>query len=132
MWELEPGLYAFVVALRMALPEQLSGASVRKLAGTIKRFWEAGWDPLSVAESCHDVYVQDGKRFPTYRPGQPARWLGWVLKRVDVATAPALRRYDAWAAAADTEPCPHGEPGGARLSVITGRAKCPLCRAAAP
>ncbi|MGI8458906.1 MAG: hypothetical protein ACR2LI_12450 [Propionibacteriaceae bacterium] len=132
LWELEPGLYAFVVALRTALPDQLSGVSVRKLAGTTKRFWEAGWAPLDVAESCREVYAQDGKAFPTYRPGQPARWLGWVLKRVDVATTPALRRYDAWAAAADTEPCPHGEPGGARLSVITGRARCPLCRAAAP
>jgi len=83
LWELEPGLYAFVVALRMALPEQLSGASVRKLAGTTKRFWEAGWDPLSVAESCHDVYVQDGKRFPTYRPGQagPVAGLGAQTRR---------------------------------------------------
>lgn len=132
LWELEPGLYAFVMALRTALPQQLGGVSVRKLAGTTKRFWEAGWDPLSVAESCREVYARDGKRFPTYRPGQPARWLGWVLKRVDVATTPALRRYEAWAAAADTEPCPHGQPGGARLSVITGRATCPMCRAAAP
>lgn len=131
LWELEPGLYAFVVALRTALPDQLSGVSVRKLAGTTKRFWNAGWDPLEVAASCREVYARDGKAFPTYRPGQPARWLGWVLKHVDVATTPALRRYEAWAAAADTQPCPHGEPGGARLSVITGRAKCPLCRAAA-
>lgn len=128
LWELEEGHFTLVVGLRKALPLQLGGVSVRKLAGATKRFYEAGWDALSVAAEVVDVYDMMGRRFPSYRPGNPARWLGWVLKQVDHTVTPAMRRYEDWAAAADTEPCPHDWPGGARLSIVTGQPKCPLCR----
>lgn len=70
----------------MALPGQLGGESVRKLAGTTKRFWEAGWDALSVAAAVIDLYETHGRRFPTYRPGNPAAWLGWALRQVDTGS----------------------------------------------
>jgi hypothetical protein len=129
LWEIPEDLYAFVIALRKALPMQLSGASPRKLASTTKRFWKAGWDALSVASAVTDLYDRDGRQLPHYRPGNPAAWLGSALKQIDHTTTPQIRRYDDWAAAAETEPCPHQQPGGARISIITGKPKCPICRA---
>lgn len=128
LWELDRDHYAFLVALRRALPDQLGGASVRKLAGSTKRFYEHGWDALSVAAAVVDLYDLLGRRFPTYRPGKPAAWLGWALRQVDHTIPPAIRRYDQWASAADTELCAHEWPGGARISIVTGQPKCPLCR----
>ena len=129
LWELDREHYAFVVALRKALPAQLGGESVRKLAGTTKRFYEFGWDALSVAAAVVDLYDGLGRRFPTYRPGKPAAWLGWALRQVDHTLTPAIRRYDKWAAAAaEAELCRHDWPGGARISIVTGQPKCPSCR----
>jgi len=129
LWELDREHYAFVVALRKALPGQLGGESVRKLAGTTKRFYELGWDALSVAAAVVDLYDHLGRRFPTYRPGKPAAWLGWALRQVDHTITPAIRRYDKWAeAASGAELCRHDWPGGARVSVVTGKPKCPSCR----
>lgn len=129
LWELDREHYAFVVALRKALPGQLGGESVRKLAGTTKRFYELGWDALSVAAAVVDLYDTLGRRFPTYRPGKPAAWLGWALRQVDHTITPAIRRYDKWAsAAAEAELCRHDWPGGARLSIVTSQPKCPHCR----
>lgn len=130
LWELDREHYAFVVALRQALPVQLAGESVRKLAGTTKRFYDLGWDALSVAAAVVNLYDTLGRRFPTYRSGRPAAWLGWVLRQVDHTVTPALRRYDDWATDADSELCAHDWPGGARLSVVTGQPKCPSCRRA--
>lgn len=128
LWELDREHYAFVVALRRALSGQLGGESVRKLAGTTKRFWELGWDALSVAAAVVDLYDTLGRRFPTYRPGKPAAWLGWALRQVDHTITPAIRRYDQSATAADTELCAHEWPAGARISIVTGQPKCPHCR----
>ena len=127
--EIDPGLYVFVDALRKALPGQLSGVSPYKLACVTHRFWKAGWDAPTLTADILNVYDTTLHRpYPTYRPGNPAAWLGWVLKHLNPHHTPALRRYDTWSAAADQEPCPHGTPGGTRLSIITSRAKCPLCR----
>lgn len=68
----------------------MGGESVRKLAGTTKLFWEAGWDALSVAAEVVDLYDTLGRRFPTYRPGNPAAWLGWALRQVDHRLTPAV------------------------------------------
>jgi hypothetical protein len=129
LWELDREHYAFVVVLRKALPGQLGGESVRKLAGTTKRFYELGWDALSVAAAVVDLYDALGRHFPTYRPGKPAAWLGWALRQIDHTITPAIRRYDMWAAAG-SELCRHEWPGGARISIVTGQPKCPSCRRA--
>lgn len=128
LWELDREHYRFIVALRRALGDQLGGESVRKLAGTTKRFYDLGWDALSLAGVVVDVHDQLDRQLPGYRPRNPAAWLGWVLRHVDHTVTPALRRYDAQADQADNELCRHDWPGGARMSVVTGKPKCPSCR----
>jgi len=132
LWELTAEQYRFLIDLRAALPGQLRGASLRRLAGCTNRFWLLGWDAASVAAAVLEVYERARRPLPGYRPGNPAAWLGWVLRQVDHTLSPAVRRYADWAQAADTEECPHRQPGGARISVLTGQPKCPLCRHAAP
>lgn len=82
-----------------------------------------------MAAAVVDLYDTLGRRFPTYRPGNPAAWLGWALRQVDHLLTPAVRRYDSWASQqAETELCRHEWPVGARISIITGQPKCPMCR----
>lgn len=129
-WEPEPELYTLAMGLRSALAGQLGYERPLKVAATLKRFWHLGWDVDSLVVDLHLVYQRLGKPFPTYRPNHPARWLGWALKQVDTTVTPPMRRYDAHAEAADSEPCPHGVPGGARHNIVIHGPRCPLCRSA--
>lgn len=128
VWEPNPGLYAFALALRHALPGQLGYERPLKLCATIKRFWQLGWDADSLVADLHLVYQRLGKPFITHRPHHPARWLGWALQHVDTTTTPPQRRLDAHAEAADNEICPHGITGGARHNIVIHGPRCPLCR----
>ena len=129
-WEPDPGLYAFAIDLRRALPGQLGYERPLKLCATLKRFHELGWDVDTLVLDLQLAYRRLGKPFPTRRPHHPAAWLGWALKRLDTTATPPLRRYDAHTHRADTEPCPHGVPGGARHSILHHAPWCPLCREA--
>ncbi len=128
-WEPDPGLYAFAMGLRRALPGQLGYERPLKLCATLKRFHELGWDVDTLVLDLHLAYRRLGKPFPTARPHHPAAWLGWALKHLDTTATPPLRRYDAHTHQADTEPCPHGVPGGALHSIVYHAPWCPLCRA---
>ena len=130
-WEPDLGLYTLAMTLRQALPGLLGYERPLKLCATVKRFHELGWDVDTLVLDLHLAYRQLGKPFPTRRPNHPAAWLGWALKHLDIAATPPLRRYDADSHAADTEPCPHGVPGGARHSILHHAPWCPLCRAQA-
>lgn len=95
-----------------------------------KRFYELGWDALSVAAAVIDLTTPSAGGSPrTGRVSRRRGWLGWTLRQVDHTLTPAIRRYDSWAdAAAEAEPCRHDWHGGARISIVTGQPKCPFCR----
>ena len=134
---LEPAVEQFAQDLRRLLVG-FSGVSLARIGPALRLYVSAGLSPTDLQRGL-DHYLSDtGQTWRTYwQPGQDAdqaKYLVSTLGRARRAgyikppTEPGEPSQPNDTDGPDTEPCPHGVLGGARILAGHGVLRCPLCR----